>query len=428
MHSTSSSMIHVGGYGPPQGGGGGYGPPPGGAPPGGYGGAPPGGYGGPPQSGPPPGPFGGPSPGGFHAPPPNKGNKGLLIGLIAGGGVLLLVAIVVAAIFVVKGRGTEEVSDGKGGTVTLPAKLSSKAYNHVPSGCELLVRVDAAQAIALPSVQKHIVPELDALKDATTTDPDAKKMQEVLSKAGIDPKTDIKDVVLCGTGVGGPKSGEKFVFILGGELRPEAVVPAIREVDSAKVTVIDIDGRKVAQGSGSRGDSFLMGQAADGAVVFASDRTLFESAVKDSKIYESEYGLPVNTEAAFVVGSALIEKAGAEAGRGNPFTRDINSVTKVAGTLGLTNPAGQVRITAKTPADAKKINTSINSLLPLLKRSAAREKSQAGELEALAAAKTKVDGSDVIIDLPWTAAGVEQAAQKLAEELKRSRQRGGVSL
>ncbi len=360
------------------------------------------------------------------APPPKK-NPALLIGLI-GGGALLLVLLVGGVLLLRRGSGaTETVSDGKGGTVTLPAKSISKAHTHVPPGCDVLMRVDVGQLLALPSVQKHLVPELDAIQQGAT-DPDAKKVQELLTKAGIDPKKDIKDGVMCAVGIDQGDANEKFVFVLGGELRPEALVPALKEVDGSKVTEISIDGRKAAQGTDKDGSTYIMGQAADAAIVFASDRALYEAAVKDSTTYQSEYNLAVNTEASFVVGKALIDKGATEGGRSNPFTRDLGAVTRVAGILTLANPRGEVRITAKSPADAKKINTTITTLLPAIKRSAGREKSQAGEIEALAAAKTRIDGNDVVVDLPWTTAGVEQAAQKLAELLRQERQKGKISL
>ena len=49
-----------------------------------------------------------------------------------------------------------------------------------------------------------------------------------------------------------------------------------------------------------------------------------------------------------------------------------------------------------------------------VQRTAGRE-SEFGEVEALRAAKTSANGDETIVDLPWTADGVDQAVTRLQE-------------
>jgi len=415
-----------GGWGPP-GGQGGYGPP---GAPGGYGppaGPPPGGYG--PPAGPPG--FGGPPFGAppYGPPPPKKSNVGLIVGLIAAGVGVVVLALAVVGFLVFRatsaGGGSSPIGSGVVVAV-LPAKVSSKAHRHVPAGCELVARLDVAKVIEVPAMKKHLVPVLDDLEANAANDPDGKDFKDFFQKAGIEPKQDMKDAIICLIGLDKPDHQQKFAMIVGGELRPEVVVPAFTSVESPKPAETTFEGRKVATGKDNEGDPIVVGQAGDGAIVFATDRALFESAVKDSGTFQSEYALPTETEASMVLSKAFVQSAMDKGGGpNNPLSRDVAAISRVVGTLTLANPRGEVRITMLTPKDAQRFNQTITGLLlPGFRQQAAREESQAGEIEALKAAKSRVDGSDVVVELPWTAQGVEQAAQKLAQELKKARSKG----
>lgn len=458
MHTTG------GGYGPPGGGppggyggppdGGGYGGPPGGGPPGGggYGGPPGGGgYGGPPGGGPPGGGgyggppggggYGGPPGGGFGGPqnfgpavtgyggappPPKKGGMGLILGAIGGGLLLLGIVGVVLAFFVFRGSSSAvTISDGKGGSVSIPAKVSSRAHAHLPSGCEVLLRYDMAKTSTHPSFKQHLLPAIEDLEKGATTDPDAQKFQEFLRLAGIDAKTDVKELVLCMSGLDGPKSSIKMAFIIGGDLRPEAVVPALQKTDDVVVTTT-ADGRKLASSTSSKGDRMLIGQASDGAIIITNDQTYFDGASRESSLYQSEYAIPTDTEAALVVNGALITRAIA-GDRSNPFAKDLAGIKKISGTIALSNPRAEIRIALGTPAEATKLTAAINQLLPTLKQKLGKQKSEAGEIEAFNAAKVKATGNEVIVDMPWTAAGVDQAAQKLAQAIRDAKKKGNLS-
>lgn len=421
-----------GGYGPP---GGGWGPP-GGGPPGG------GGYGGPPAGPPPgagwgppqqPGGFGGP-PGGFPpAPPPKKSAAGLVIALVAIGGVVALGFLVSVGYYGVR-RYIERSKAAAAGSATAPAattaalaaKVPSNAHRHLPAGCEMLLRVDVAKALESPAMKKHLLPALDDLEANAGTDPQGRDFKDFFATAGIEPKTDMKEAILCMVGVDKPDDQQTMVMVVGGDLRPEAVVPAFESVESPKPEVSMFDGRKVATSKDKNGSPIIVGQAADGAIVFASDRAMFEAAVKTSETFQSDYKLPVDAEASMVLARSFVQDAMAKgAGPNNPLARDIAAMARVVGTIRLDKPKGELRIAMATPRDAVRFNGMVASiLLPGFKRQTAAGKSEAGELEALRAAKSRVEGSEVVVDLPWTPEGVDLAAQKLAAELRKAKNHG----
>jgi hypothetical protein len=190
--------------------------------------------------------------------------------------------------------------------------------------------------------------------------------------------------------------------------------------------MITVDGRKAAKKT--NGELLIAGQAADGAVVLANDQALYEGAVRASTAYQATYALQMNAEAAFVVGEQLMQRAkSARTLRGNPFAGSVAATTRVSGSVTLLNsPRAEVRIAMRSDKDAAALVKSIEGLiLPGLKREAARQRSQFGEIEALNAAKVRSEGRDVVLDVPWSEAGVEQAAQKAAELIREAGRKNG---
>jgi hypothetical protein len=290
--------------------------------------------------------------------------------------------------------------------------------------------VDAGAVLGHEAVKKHVVPALEELAQGKSegASDDAKEFEAFLRAAAIDPRSDIKEVLVCVAKVDADQGAAKFAVIFGGEFRPEAVADAMVKTSTKdKIEIITIDGRKAAKKTS--GELLLVGQASDGAVVFATDQSLYEAAMKPTTAYQVTYALPMNVEAAFVVSEQLIQRArGGRAFKGNPFANDIAATTRVSGFVALQgSPRGEVRVSMKSEKDAAELVKGLEGLiLPALKKEAGRQRSQAGEIEALNAAKVRAEGKDVVIDAPWSAAGVEQAAQKLAELIREKKRKKGL--
>lgn len=418
--------IQAAGYGPP--GGGGFGPPGGGAP-GGYGGGPPGGgHGGPPGGYGPPGGFGGPPgggpmgpvpampggpfPGGPVAPPPaKKSNTGLIIGLVVGALLVVGAAVVGIALYLFSDVGKDK----------------SIAHEHLPSTCDIVVRADIEKIQALPAFQTHVKPALDELTNEATQldDPDAADLRQFLIEARLDPSKDIDEAVAC---VGDPTAGTpKFAVILGGEFSTDGIVDAAarRGESTERVTV---GGRPAVRSKSKKtGQISWLGQAEDGAIVFTNDEALLAAAIQRTDAARSIYKLDVTSELSFVVASGLLTRQQGEL-RENPLTQGLTSVTGVSGALGFAVPGGQVRLVTASPASATTLEKDVAGLLALGKLGLSQKggQSKAGELEALQSARTSVQGNDVVVDLPWTPQGVDQAMKLVGDALREAQRKKGA--
>lgn len=343
-------------------------------------------------------------------------------------GALLALSLALAASGC-KDKAAPSAAPGASGTAAAPAaaaanaKLSSKAVEHLPAGCEVAFHADVAKTLALPAAQKELIPALDELKAKSDT-ADAKKVQEMLKAADIDPKKDVHSVAVCASGVDG--EAPKVVVVLGGEFRGESVVPSIVKVE-ATTEVSELDGRKLMTDKSKKGEPLLLTQAADGAVIIGNDRALVESALKTGTAYKSEYALPVESELSFNVSEALLTR-GMAAAKGNPMIGALGGVKRVFGSLHLTKPGVELHLATASADEATKMSKGLNELLDMLKKGAANEKSKAGEMEALASAKARADGNDVVIDAAWSAEGVEKAASEMAKAIREANKKGDLPL
>lgn len=411
------------GLGAPPGGygGGGYGG-------GGYGGGGPGGYGGPPAGGfgPAGGPSilggGGPAPaGGGYGPPKKKGSGGLVALIVVA--VLLLGGIVGLMVFLLASKGGVISADPS----SLPAKQASAAYKHVPQGCDVVVRANVAQMMDVPAVKTHLLPVLEEMQLSAATDPDARDADELLSSAGIDAKKDLKDVAVCVKGVSLPKSQQKVLLVLGGDLRPETVVAAWEKVDrrtAERPAVTRSDGRAVGRARMQDGDTIIAGQAADAAIVLTNDEGLFAGAVKESSAYQTDYALPVTSEASVSVGPAVMRDAVAGGGP-NPFLRDLNAITRIVGTASLAEARLELRLGTSSAQAAKGLLDVYNLVFgPMLKQQIGGLKEKAPGADVLAKAQPRIDGTDFVLSAQGTSADVEAAAKELARILREERKKG----
>ncbi len=364
-----------------------------------------------------------PAGGGFR--PPKKGNGGL-IALIAVA-VLLLGGIVTIMVVLLAKKSGPIAADPS----TLPSKQASVAFKHLPSGCDVVMRANVAQMLEVPAVKTHLLPIFEELQTDAATDPDAKSVDDLFKAAGIEPKKDLKDFAVCVKGINGPESQQKFLFVIAGDLRPETIVPAWEKVDrrtADKPTVSKSDGRMVGRARTKEGDAIIAGQAADGAIVFANDESLFAGAAKDSSAYQSEYALPTAAEAAVTVGSSVMREAVTQMGP-NPFLKDVSAIQRIVGTASLAQAKVELRLATSSPKEAKSLVDVYNMVIgPMLKQQAAGQKEKVPGMDVLTGAKPVVDGNDFVLTAQGTPADVEAAAKEMARILREERKKGALAL
>jgi hypothetical protein len=141
--------------------------------------------------------------------------------------------------------------------------------------------------------------------------------------------------------------------------------------------------------------------------------------MKRTDAHATIYKLDIVSELSFVVTSALVNK---QQGKLNdsPFTKGLTGIGSVNGSLGFTTPGGQVRLVTASPAAATSLESEIAGLLALAKLGLADKAgpSKAGEMDALKNARTRVEGTDVVVDLPWTAQGVDQLMKLIGDGIR----------
>jgi hypothetical protein len=304
----------------------------------------------------------------------------------------------------------------------LPAAVRSQALDHAPGGCDVLLRVDMGRVLALPASQNHLAPVLREIAEGGETDtPASQRVRAFLRSAGIDPRRDIRDLLVCGANLEASK-GQRLAVVLAGDLRPETVVAAASGAQGSEVLPVH-GGRKVIALPSKGGDRLTMGQAADGALVISNDRGLFDAAVESSRTAADAYRLPTEPEVAVVVVPEYFARGGDIDGPLSRHRADVRRVT-IAGFL-LPGPGSraEVRAAMRDAAAAADLSATAGALLESVKREGG---GLAGQL--LSTAKMRVDGSDLVVDAPWTAAIVDMLARNAAGSLRDAFQRGALRL
>ncbi len=399
-----SNGIQVSGHGPS--GGGGYGPPGGGyGPPGDPGG---GGYGGPMGAAQAmPGASGGP----VGPAPAKRSRTGLIIGLVIGALILLGAVVGGLALYYFSDAGKDR----------------SVAHEHLPSTCDIVARGDIAKIQSLPSFQTHVKPALDELKDEKikVDDPDAADLKMFLIEARLDPSKDIHDAVAC---IGDPSASKpKFAVILGGEFSTTGVVDAAARRGDSPERVTVAGQPAVKSKSKKSGEYVWIGQAEDGAIILSNDEGLLAAAMKRTDAHSTVYKLDVASELSFVVTAALVTKQQGQL-KSNPFTKGLTNISGVTGSVGMATPGGQLRLVTASAASAATLEKEVSGLLALAKLGLADKagQSKAGEMDSLQNAKTSVQGSDVVVDLPWTAQGVDQAMKLFGDGIREAQKKKAI--
>jgi hypothetical protein len=305
----------------------------------------------------------------------------------------------------------------------LPAAVRSRALDHAPPGCDVLIRVDMGRVLALPAAENHLAPVLRDIAEGGETDPPAaRRTRDILRNAGIDPRRDVADVLVCGANLEGPAKAQKLAVVLAGSLRPETVVPAASGAEGSEALPRH-GGRQVLALPSKGGDRLTLGQAADGALVISNDRGLFDAAVETSRAAEESYRLPSEPAMAVVVAPEYFARGGDIDG---PLSRHRADVRRLTLTASLAPGAGsraELRAAMRDAAAASDLSATASALLESVKRDGG---GLAGQL--LTSAKMRVDGSDLVIDAPWSAAMVDMLAKNAAGSLRDAFQRGALRL
>ncbi len=354
---------------------------------------------------------GGPVPlGGGYKSPKKKGSGGAiaLIGLA----VLIVGAVAAVLVLTLSGKTSSISLDPS----NLPPKRSSSAAAHLPSGCDVVMHVNWAKMLELPAVKTHLLPLLEA--NERSANKNSKAVAELIQKVGLDRQNDLKDIGACVVGLTAPRSQQKFVIVVGGELRPETLIPALTQVDIRHTTSVDVskkNGRYLAKLTATDGSVFSMSQAEDGALIIANDDGLFEAATPTGSSKLRDYALSETAEASFALSAEAFRKAVGTAGA-TPFTKDLNDVTRLVATASFKEPLVEVRVSTASPQAAKSLADIYALILgPMIKSEISRVRGSLPFAPMLMNAKAEAVGNDLVVSAKGSPEDVEAAVKQLVQ-------------
>jgi hypothetical protein len=311
-------------------------------------------------------------------------------------------------------KGSAAASAPVSATASAPAKpadapatgAGSDALAHLPASCDVAVALDLAKVAKHPAVAAEIVPRLEAmLKTENPKDDSFKRMQGFMTDTGL-TLSSLKSVGVCARMEGGGEP--KVLALLGGDFKPDTFVTALEKhkKPGKETTLSEIDGIKVT----SDGKMFL-GQFSDGVLAGAESVDTFKTAIKPGD-NASKFMIDRSKEVSLYLSKNLIKTQFIK--KGNALFEELD---EAYGSVDLTT--GKIMLTLKTPSaeSAKKVDSYfIVGKDAFLKDG--KVPAQFGAVDAVKSMTTKVDGSNVVVELAFPAASITDAVKFLGAQLE----------
>lgn len=289
------------------------------------------------------------------------------------------------------------------------AATGSDALSHLPATCDVAVALDLAKVAKHPAVAAEIVPRLEAmLKTENAKDESFKRMQGFMTDTGL-TLSSLKSVGVCARMEGG--GAPKVVALLGGDFKPDTFVAALEKhkKPGKETTLSEIDGVKVT----SDGKMFL-GQFGDGVLGGAESVDTFKTAIKPGD-NASKFMIDRSKEVSLYLSKNLIKTQFIKPGsKGNALFEELE---EAYGSVDLTS--GKIMLTLKTPSaeSAKKVEAFITVGKDAFLKDG-KVPAQFGAADAVKSLTSKVDGSNIVLELAFPTASITDAVKFLGAQLE----------
>jgi hypothetical protein len=309
------------------------------------------------------------------------------------------------------GSATAAPTAAPGGGATAPTAAAGSAFAHLPADCQVAVTFDLGKMLAHPAFQKEVAPLLEQIvATPSPKDEEFKKFQAFVQKTGTSPKS-VKTVSVCVKGLDQPGADGDWGFVLGGDFKPDSIVPALEEHKDPTDKVIEVEGKKAITS-----DKATVGQFSDATIGLAKTLDIFKALSGSNDHATALYKMDTTKELAFAAAESLIvAKIKNDPKTPEPF----KGLKKVSGFADLAANKVTMRLTVGSADEA----TKLNALLILMKDEFAKKPSsnQFGEGDALKSATSRIEGNDVVVEATFPATSLDGAAKLLAEELKKAK-------
>jgi hypothetical protein len=300
------------------------------------------------------------------------------------------------------------------GIIGGPERKPSVAHAHLPDDCQAVVRVDIAGLLTVPAIASHVVPAIDA--EARQSE-NAEGIARFLFTARLDPKRDLREMVVCARDLGAEQPA--VVGVIGGDITDGGILDAIDKHGSEEEfrPSRDVDGLRVIETTEQ--PPLYITQAQDAALIVGNRLDLVKRAVQTGDAAQRRYQLGLTEQ---VVGIIIPGAAGMLSDRAGrvPFASQLKDAGRVEMSASL--DSGKVRGTLGMPnADsAGELAGAINQFLALV-RVAPGGLGFGGDPvteEVLSSAVIESSGKDLVVTLVVPKRAIEEAAKSLARSIR----------
>ena len=291
---------------------------------------------------------------------------------------------------------------------TSGTKVTSVAHRHLPKGCDVALRLDITALTKVGPVKEHVVA---AIEDVMTEEGGG-RLAAFLLAARMDPKKDIREIAVCLDGV---KMGSDpdYAIIIGGRLLDEnGVIEALDKHDSANELS---DPRKVGKLLVMEDkEGVLVSQSPDdAAILVAGDDDDLKRIANKGTDFE-DYDIPMDEQIVGVISPKTI--AGFVGGFGplGPNTDALKKVGRVVLTMTLDPGEFGMRMTFPDKTIATEAKGQLESLFGVM----ALAPMDASIKSAVAKAKLKTKGKDLLVTMPIDESAIEETCEEMADEIR----------
>jgi hypothetical protein len=297
----------------------------------------------------------------------------------------------------------------------VPPPAAAGAAAHLPDSCEVALNVNVNRLANHPAIAKEVMPLLDELlATPSPKDDDFKRFQTFMKSAGLTARS-FHNLAGCVSNIGKGRKSEVFGFAVGGDLKPDSIMSAFEKVREASgkapLTFTEVEGKKVLTDK-----DFALGQFPDGVLGAASSVDIYKRMLKPTDYAAGKYRLDMGKDLSFGLSDDFIAKE--LKGKGGKGKEQLEKVKKLSGFIDLSTGTAMVRIGTASAQDAKELDAFATVLASEFKKKASSPKL---EDQLLSKMTNRIEGTDLIVEVPLPADTLNKAATMLADELRKSK-------
>jgi len=299
------------------------------------------------------------------------------------------------------------------------APAAGAAHAHLAKDCDVVAHINIKSIFQATAIKAHVVPALEEMQKAEPKKEEDKNFRAFLEETGLDPLKDLHEAAVCVTNMKAATSGggePDFAFILSGNLKKDAVVPAVVKTGKkGKFKETEVGGVKAL--SDPAGEMFL-GQAGDGAVIVAKSAAAFEKALKTTDAATAVFKLPMDKSVSIIVPDQTIKMAMEAGGPDNPFKDSAGKAGRAAISVDVKAGTIEVRISMTDDKAATELAGVAKMLLGQMTKGTPPPGPEAMAMQFLKDAKIDSSGKDFVATITVPQPALEEMAKEIAKGIK----------